>query len=109
MSEQSQNDLLVIVLAVFFLVLGGLVFKLALGKYQRVSGAYVEISILVTMTVVAVVFGVGVLAWWCSTLCFAPGAWRNLTFYFGYSLLQSTLGRAGIYFLTRIIEKWFHL
>ena len=46
---------------------------------------------------------------WMSSCCLAPGTWRNLVFFCGYSVLQATLGRAVVSLLTRVIEKWYYL
>ena len=109
MIEFLRTYSVALALVVFFVVLSGSVFVGVLGKYARITGYSFAVSLLVTLVFVGTVFGLGALAWWCSSLCFAAGAWRNLAFFCGYSVLQATLGRALVSLLTRIIEKWYYL
>ncbi|HEX4954534.1 MAG TPA: hypothetical protein VF017_14170 [Thermoanaerobaculia bacterium] len=98
-----------IALGAFLLVLAGAAFYLFLSHYQRISGQAFEISILKTLVLVAVVVGVGWLAWWLASLWLAPGGWRYLAFCGCYSLLQSTLGRGVLWLAGRLIDRRYHL
>ena len=99
----------VAIIAGILLVVAVFYFRANVAKYWRITGYAVRVSALNTLALVVVLAGVIALAWWLSTLCFAPGVWRNMLAMVLYSVLMSVMGTPLIRLLTRLIEVRHHM
>ena len=97
------------VIAAIFAVAGVIYFRAIVGAYWRKTGYATHIAAWNTLVLVGVAAGVIALAWWLSTLCFAPGLWRNTLAVVLYSVLMRVLGSPAIAAAGRFIVRWYYM